>query len=91
MSDIFSFVGKKLFIPPATVSSIAVVAGLNSIIIKFAAGSSLEFGGATLANGNGYLMTLGEVLAFDTRGTFYLAATGATATAYLISGKTDGT
>lgn len=88
--DIFNFIGAKYYVPTASALGFTVIAGMNSVVIKFGAGSSLSFGGETLSTGNGYLMTLGEVLCFDTRGTFYLQATGSTATVYIITGKADG-
>ena len=89
--DIFSFISRPVFIPPGTVSGFTVGSGFMSVVIKYFSGGSLEIGGSTLAPGNGYLISGSEVLSFDLRGSFYLAATGATVTAYILYGKSEGT
>lgn len=88
--DIFSFVGQPLHVGTAARTGVTVTAGLNSILIKYSTGGSLEIGGVSLTAGNGYLFTVGEVLSFDIRGTFYMIATGSTATCFLLKGQSEG-
>lgn len=71
-------------------------AGVNSSALKYFSGGSLEICGTTTqaaftgASFPGYLMGTAESIAFGGPAEFYLRATGATAIAYLIKGKTAG-
>jgi len=100
----YGFAATFLAVPATAASALLVspVAGQISVSIKNFGGGSMEImkapAGATLSNGTadglslsaGYLMEAGEVVNVDGAPKFYLAATGATATAYLLIGLSSG-
>lgn len=89
-NDIYGVIGKRLHIGVSAIIGITIVPGQNSQLIKYFTGGSLEIGGATLTWGIGYLFGGNEAVALDVRGTYYLCATGATATVMLLGGKSMG-
>lgn len=58
--------------------------------VKWYTGGSLEIGGATLTWGQGWLIQSGEVVNWNNAGSFYLAASGATATCMILEGFSPG-
>ena len=76
-------------------------AGRNSLTFKYVSGGSLEIinaaygqtltaGAGVTLQGTGYLMGATEVLNFNGAPRFYIMATGTTATAHAIFGKSSG-
>lgn len=89
--DIHDLAAGPVYVGMSSILGISTIAGMLATVIKYGSGGSLEIGGTDLTWGNGYLYTVGEALTFDSAGTIYLAATGATVTAYVIKGKSAGT
>lgn len=87
--------GSKHEIPPGSVYGITLTSRQIAGWIKYFSGGSLEIG-MTLgsAPGTGYLMGTptggAEVAEINCAGTFYVLATGATVTAYVMIGTTAG-
>jgi len=79
----------KFFVGLSSIIGLSLIAGQNSILVKYITGGSLEIGGATLTWGKGYLMDTGA-LGFNSVGSLYFAATGATVTVHYIKGTTAG-
>lgn len=95
--DISIFKPERLDVGVSQVVGVTLVAGQISIILKYFSGGSLEVidplaqGGQTVLGGSGYMLATSEALNSSMIGTFYLTATGSTATAMLLRGKTIGT
>ena len=88
--ELFGFEGKRIEIGLSSIIGVTVVAGQAAAILKYFSGGSLEIGGLSLTWGQGYIMDTKEVVSFQTSGTFFLAATGATVTCMMFRGKTSG-
>lgn len=88
--DIFSLVGQKHTIGLSSIVGISVIPGVVSVLVQYGTGGSLEIGGATLTWGQGFLFKVDQGISLDNAGTFYLAATGATVTAYTLRGRSAG-
>jgi len=88
--DVESLVGTRLTVGLSQIIGITVLAGQNSIIVKYYSGGSLEVGGVSLTWGSGYLLDTKEVVNIQSSGTFYLAATGSTVTCMILKGRSSG-
>lgn len=85
--NIVTLKGERLAVGLSAIIGITLVPGQQVAVLKYFSGGSLEIGGSALTWGAGYLMGTSEVLNMKSQGTFYLAATGATAVAMLLRGK----
>lgn len=88
--DITTPLGQRFFVGLSSIIEIAATAGQNCVCIKGITISSLEIGGFTLSWGIGYPLSGGEALNFNGMGSFYLAASGATATVAIFRGRSTG-
>lgn len=89
--DVHSLIAGRVTVGTSQILGITVIPGLNAILIKYHSGGSLEILGTTTQTwGDGYLFSVGEAVAANFAGNFYLAATGATVVAYLLRGRSPG-
>ena len=88
--EVFSLVAERVTLAPNTLRGITVVPGLNSIVVKYGAGGTLEIGGSSLTVGNGYVIGSGEAVNIQVSNTFYLICSGVTTTAFLLRGRSEG-
>lgn len=88
--DIHGITCGVLTIGLSTIVGITVIPGQIAVSLKYGAGGSLEIGGASLTWGAGYLFGTAEVKDFNSAATFYVAAKGATVTAYIMRGMAAG-
>lgn len=90
-TDIHQMLGRRISVGLSTIIGVTVVAGQLAQAIKYFSGGSLEIGCTSGGGwGTAYLMGTSEVVNVDNAGTFYLAATGATAIAHMITAKSQG-
>lgn len=88
--DIFTPVGERVFVGLSSVIQVTPLPGQNGVVIKGITLTTLEIGSATLSWGNGYPIAAGEALSFNGCGSFYLVATGVTASVALFRGRSEG-
>ena len=93
--DVGSLLPEKFVIGLSSILGITALAGQNACSVKYASGGSLEIGGTAAMTtggitaftwGNGYLMGTSEIFNANMMGTFYVAATGATVTCFIMRG-----
>lgn len=96
-TDIQTLYPETLIIPSGASTLISPIAGQMSVVLKYGTGGSLSISnvsdsaGSSLASAQLYIMGTSEILSMDTVGGFYLTATGATVTCYLLRGRSSGT
>lgn len=88
--DIKALQSRIVAVGLSSIIGITVIPGQIVANLKQFSGGSMVIGGATLSWTNGYQLSTGEILNLDCSGTFFLAATGATAIAHLLLGKSSG-
>lgn len=89
--DIKFIIGQKIVIGLSQILGITLSDKQIAGTIRYASGGSLELGMTQgSAWGTGYLMGTGEIANINCAGTFYVAATGATVTAYVLRGLSMG-
>jgi len=88
--SIYGFLGTQHYIGVSQVIGITVIPGLLAMTVKHSGGGTLWSGGATVSVGNGYLVSTGEALNIDSRGTLYFTSAGATSTIHILRGRTSG-
>lgn len=88
--DIGNLRGEKVVVGLSQILGVSLIAGERWAILKYSSGGSLEIGGPSLTWGAGYLYAPSEVLSFPMTNTFYLVASGATVTTFLLRGETVG-
>lgn len=88
--DIHGITCGVLTIGLSTIVGITVAPGQLAVSLRYATGGSLEIGGSGHTWGAGYLMASTEIKDFNCAGTFFLAARGATVTAYIMRGLSAG-
>lgn len=82
--EVFDLNAIRLNIGLSAIIGITIVANQTAIAIKSFSGGSCEIGGASLTWGQGWLLQ--ETISLAGRGTFYLAASGSTATVMILKG-----
>lgn len=89
-TDVYALVGTPLYVGLSAIIGVTIQSGYCATVVKYASGGSLEIGGSSMSWGTGYLFGVNEAVSINMRGTFFLAATGATATVYLLTGLSQG-
>jgi len=86
--DINSVLGERIHIGLSSVIGLTAVAGQIAASVKYMSGGSMEIGVTSGGGwGGGYQMSAGEVVNLDCSGTVYMVATGATAVAVVMRGR----
>ena len=88
-NDLLAFEGRRIEIGLSAIIGVTVLPAQAGLIFKYWSGGTLWVGGATTTVGNGYLVSPNEAIGMNGRGTFYLAASGATCIAYIFRGGTN--
>lgn len=89
-ADIHSFEGQRVTIGLSSIIGITLTAGQVATLVKYLSGGTLEFGGASLSWGQGYVVSANEAVAADSSGTLYACATGSTVVVCILRGKSSG-
>jgi hypothetical protein len=99
VSDIANLLPERIIVGPSAIVGVTAFVHQSFVNIKILSGGSLEIGGtyalssgATTAFtwGNGYLLGATEILGFNATGNFFLAATGATVTVFVLRQQGPG-
>jgi len=88
--DVYTPFASRITVGLSSILQITPIAGQNCLVLKGISISTLEIGGASLTWGQGYPLSSGEALSWNGSGSFYLAASGATATVALFRGRSQG-
>lgn len=96
-SDSTSIYPETLNIPAGASILVTALPGQISVLLKYVSGGSLAFSnvgdsyGCSFAVAQQYVFTAGEAIGFDSTGSFYLSAFGATVVAFMTRMRTAGT
>lgn len=90
---IAAFVPERLAVGLSTIVGVTVLAGQVSVSMEMLSGQTLEIvaaPGASVGWGQGFPFPTNAIMSFDSIGTMWLAASGATALVVVLRGRSEG-